>query len=68
MKTCEYGFGFCAAPGGQCPHWQGTFCDLDKTKVPPINLCENCANRNNDKKCFACYWENLNTFTKEGVS
>jgi len=65
MKICEYGHGRCTAPDTSCPHWQGTFCDLDKNG---INLCENCANRNNDKKCFACYWENLNTFTKEGES
>lgn len=60
--NCEYGHGYgsCTAPNTQCPHWQGTFCDLD------IVLCNNCKNRSNDKKCFACYWKNLNTFTKEG--
>ena len=65
MKICEYGHGRCTAPDTNCPHWQSTFCELDNNG---INLCENCANRNNDKKCFACYWENLNTFTKEGES
>ena len=26
---CPYGFGICFAPGGNCPHWVGTFCELD---------------------------------------
>lgn len=26
---CEYGHGECKAPETQCPHWQGTFCELD---------------------------------------
>ncbi len=60
--NCEHGYGYssCTAPNTQCPHWQGTFCDLD------IVLCNSCKNRGNNKKCFACYWQSLNTFTKEG--
>lgn len=27
--SCEYGYGLCTAPDTQCPHWQGTFCELD---------------------------------------
>ena len=27
---CGYGHGECKAPDTQCPHWQGTFCELDK--------------------------------------
>lgn len=27
---CGYGHGECKAPETQCPHWQGTFCELDK--------------------------------------
>lgn len=27
--SCEYGHGKCKAPDTQCPHWQGTFCELD---------------------------------------
>ena len=42
------------------------FCDLENAKAQHINLCENCANRRDDRKCFACYYENLSTFTKEG--
>lgn len=26
---CGYGHGVCKAPDTQCPHWQGTFCELD---------------------------------------
>lgn len=58
--NCEHGYGPCIAPNTQCPHWQGTFCDLD------IAFAINCQNKDNDKKCFACYWQNLSTFTKEG--
>ncbi len=27
--TCDWGYGPCTAPRGKCPHWVGTFCDLD---------------------------------------
>lgn len=27
---CEYGHGRCTAPNTKCPHWIGTFCELDK--------------------------------------
>lgn len=27
---CGYGHGECKAPDTQCPHWQGTFCELDQ--------------------------------------
>ena len=62
--NCEYGYGPCIAPDTQCPHWQGTFCDLDNAKAQHINLCENCANRRQDRQCFTCSWEPHNT--KEG--
>lgn len=26
---CPYGYGICTAPKTECPHWQGTFCQLD---------------------------------------
>lgn len=26
---CDYGHGYCTAPDTICPHWQGTFCELD---------------------------------------
>ena len=30
MSTrCNYGYGYCTAPDTNCPHWQGTFCELD---------------------------------------
>lgn len=28
--SCEYGHGLCKAPDGECPHWQGIFCELDE--------------------------------------
>lgn len=27
---CEYGCGICSAPDTICPHWRGTFCELDR--------------------------------------
>lgn len=27
---CPYGYGWCIAPAGDCPHWQDTFCELDE--------------------------------------
>jgi hypothetical protein len=29
FNKCNYGYGYCAAPDTICPHWQGTFCELD---------------------------------------
>ena len=26
---CPYGYGWCEVPYKDCPHWQGTFCELD---------------------------------------
>lgn len=26
---CPYGYGRCEVPYKDCPHWQGTFCELD---------------------------------------
>lgn len=28
---CNYGYGYCTAPDTICPHWQGTFCELDSS-------------------------------------
>lgn len=28
-NRCEYGHWVCTAPDTSCPHWQGTFCELD---------------------------------------
>lgn len=28
---CEYGHGRCIAPNITCPHWIGTFCELDSS-------------------------------------
>lgn len=33
IPICEYGFGICNAPNTTCPHWQGTFCELDLSLV-----------------------------------
>lgn len=29
-NSCDYGYGKCMAPDTLCPHWQGTFCELDQ--------------------------------------
>lgn len=28
---CEWGYGLCTAPNTDCPHWIGTYCELDKS-------------------------------------
>ena len=29
IPFCEHDFGICTALDTTCPHWQGTFCELD---------------------------------------
>lgn len=33
IPFCDYGYGYgyCSAPDTICPHWQGTFCELDES-------------------------------------
>lgn len=31
VPFCRYGY--CTAPDTTCPHWQGTFCELDRDLV-----------------------------------
>ena len=38
---CGYGYGECKAPDTQCPHWQGTFCELDQELF--MRYCHKCA-------------------------
>lgn len=38
--NCEYGYGLCTAPDTRCPHWQGTFCELDTELV--LRYCHKC--------------------------
>lgn len=33
QMRCDYGYGHCTAPDTKCPHWQGTFCELDMNLV-----------------------------------
>ena len=46
--ACGYGHGVCKAPEGNCPHWQGTFCELDQeAELKAIReartaLCKDC--------------------------
>lgn len=46
MSTrCNYGYGYCTAPDTNCPHWQGTFCELDYNrvgKIPGNEVKRNC--------------------------
>ena len=37
---CGYGHGECKAPDTQCPHWQGTFCELDQELF--MRYCHKC--------------------------
>lgn len=30
LSMCEYWYGRCTAPDTRCPHWIGTFCELDE--------------------------------------
>lgn len=30
---CKWGHGICTAPDTICPHWIGTFCELDAEEV-----------------------------------
>ena len=30
---CEHGHGRCTAPDTNCPHWIGTFCELDIASI-----------------------------------
>lgn len=38
---CEHGYGRCTAPDTNCPHWQGTFCELDLT-TNVVRDCHKC--------------------------
>ena len=52
MSTrCNHGYGYCTAPDTNCPHWQGTFCELDYSRVGKIS--ENEVSRN----CHRCVHE-----------
>lgn len=51
IPFCDYGYGYCAAPDTICPHWQGTFCELDYNRVGRIP--ENEVKRN----CHKCVYE-----------
>lgn len=33
---CDWGWGICDAPDTQCPHWIGTFCELDQAYYSEI--------------------------------
>ena len=54
---CEYGHGLCKAPDGECPHWQGIFCELaeENKELNAIReaknaLCGNCKKIENCKQ------------------
>lgn len=50
IPFCEYGFGICSAPDTICPHWQGTFCELDSIE---LKIHENEIKRD----CYKCVYE-----------
>ena len=41
---CPYGYGWCEVPYKDCPHWQGTFCELDveAEKMDKLKPCPFC--------------------------
>lgn len=39
---CEHGYGRCTAPDTKCPHWQGTFCELDLLTTNAVMKCHKC--------------------------
>ena len=41
---CPYGYGWCEVPYKDCPHWQGTFCELDveAEKMDELKPCPFC--------------------------
>lgn len=45
---CEYGHGICKAPDTNCPHWIGTYCELDYEYCLKYNL--NLQINKNDRK------------------
>lgn len=59
---CDYGYGYCIAPDTICPHWQGTFCELDLSMVqlashytpkakPNFIICDEVETKRNCHKC-----------------
>lgn len=46
---CEYGHGVCRAPDTNCPHWIGTYCELDYEYCLKYNLNLQ-INKNNRKE------------------
>ena len=44
---CPYGYGWCEVPYKDCPHWQGTFCELDveAEKMDELKPCPFCGGK-----------------------
>ncbi len=54
ISFCDYGYGYCTAPDTICPHWQGTFCELDLL-TEGLKKWEE---ENSEKKnCHKCVYE-----------
>lgn len=55
IPFCDYGYGICKTPWGECPHWSGIFCKLDfvKKEWAPHISSENEIKRN----CHKCVYE-----------
>lgn len=42
---CDWGHGWCTAPETNCPHWIGTFCELDEAFYNSENVPEHIGKR-----------------------
>ena len=68
-SKCIYGYGYCTAPDTSCPHWQSTFCELDKNLAqlaryytpkarPRVVICDESEVKRDCRKCvyeLVCY-------------
>lgn len=53
---CPYGYGWCEVPYKDCPHWQGTFCELD------VEVREDAFRPSGDGKGFCARLDNEATY------
>lgn len=40
MSICEYMGTVCTAPDTVCPHWIGTYCELDIWRIETYEHCD----------------------------
>ena len=71
---CPYGYGWCEVPYKDCPHWQGTFCELDveARRMAELKPCPFCGGKDSgmlttsyDGYWFAVFCENCMVQTRK---